>query len=286
MRLFWGSSLVVVVLMAIASAAGLLADDLYRDNALVESGWLGNDLVTLVLAVPLMVGAMKAARRGSPTGLLLCLGMLAYAAYNYAFYVFGAAFNRLFLVHVSVLAFATLGLIAGLASESLRRHAEHVRVRGRDRSVGWLVFMIALLLGFFWVGSSVAYVVTDRLPSMIIATGHPTNIAGALDLWLVVTFGLLGGSWLASGRVWGLILAAIWTVKGAVYMLTLSAASFSAYWNGSAGDLLQLSLWMPIGIVCAGGALVLLRPAGRPEWISRRTTGGASCPWEPPRIAE
>ncbi len=45
-------SIVVLALMAIAAAGGLFVRGLYRDNLQVTSGWLGNDLVTLVIAVP------------------------------------------------------------------------------------------------------------------------------------------------------------------------------------------------------------------------------------------
>ena len=261
MRLFFTSSIAVVTLMAAASLLGLTVDELYRDNDLVAAGWVGNDLVTLVLAVPLMVGAIIGSRRGSRAALLLCLGMLAYAAYDYAFYLFGAAFNSLFLVYVGVVAFSTLGLIGGLDSDALREHALRIQVRKRDRVVGWLIVAIALLLGLFWTGTSVAFVVTAELPAMVAATDHPTNVTGALDLWLVVTFGVLGGAWLASGKAWGFIIAAIWTVKGAVYMTALSAATLTAFRMGVSDDLFQLALWVPIGVVCAAGALVLLRPA-------------------------
>ncbi len=45
-------SAVLAALMLLASAAGLVVPHLYRDNLLVASGWRGNDLVTLGLAVP------------------------------------------------------------------------------------------------------------------------------------------------------------------------------------------------------------------------------------------
>lgn len=259
---YTGVSWIVAALMAVAAAAGLGLDGLYRDNALVVAAWKGNDLVTLLLAVPLLVGGLIHAGRGSKRGHLITLGLLAYAAYSYAFYLFGAAFNHLFLVYVGVLAFSTLGLIGGLASGRLRPSARQLRIGRMDRVTGWLILAVAGTLGLFWTGTSLHFVVTGQVPAMVTATGHPTNVTGALDLWVVVTFGLLGGTWLIGRKPWGFLISVLWTVKGAVYMVALSAATVSAFLDGSVESLAQLGLWVPIGVACLFGAAVLLRPTG------------------------
>jgi hypothetical protein len=106
---------------------------------------------------------------------------------------------------------------------------------------------------------SAAYWFTGDVPAMVTATGHPTNVTGALDLWLVTTFGLWGGVWLARGRRWGYIISAVWAVKGAYYMTALSAASVTAHRAGALASLGQLGLWIPIGVICAVAATVLIR---------------------------
>jgi len=252
-------AMVLTLLTGAAAAAGLLAGGLYRDNLLVRAGWQGNDVVTLTLAVPLMSMAVLAARRGSRRGLLAWMGMVAYALYDYAFYLFGAAFNDLFIIYVAILILSTFGLILGLTSPDLGRVLHTVRIGWAERGVGILIILVALALGVFWVGTSVGYMWTGEVPAMVTAVDHPTNVTGALDLWLVVSFGLLGGIWLWRRRPWGYVIGVIWTVKGAVYMTALSAASFAAYARGAVDDLAQLWLWAPIGVGCTLGAAVLLR---------------------------
>src|SRR5688572_19409533 len=105
--------------MATAAAMGLIDSGLYRDNELVSAGWLGNDLVTLFAAVPSLVCATALARRGSPRALLISMGLAAYAAYGYAFYLFGAAFNAAFLLYAATVAAATVSLILGLSSSRM-----------------------------------------------------------------------------------------------------------------------------------------------------------------------
>jgi hypothetical protein len=86
-------SIPVIILAAIASAGGLFLDGLYRDNLFVTSAWKGNDLITLFLVVPLLISALIKIKRGSQREILLWMGLLDYMLYNFAFYLFGAAFN-------------------------------------------------------------------------------------------------------------------------------------------------------------------------------------------------
>jgi hypothetical protein len=51
-------SILIAVFATIASAGGLLLPGLYRDNMFVTSAWMGNDVITLFLAVPILVMAM------------------------------------------------------------------------------------------------------------------------------------------------------------------------------------------------------------------------------------
>ena len=69
-------SLLVAILAALASAGGLLFKGLYRDNAFVTTTWLGNDAITLFLAVPILVAALIYSARGSLRAQLLWLGAL------------------------------------------------------------------------------------------------------------------------------------------------------------------------------------------------------------------
>jgi hypothetical protein len=78
----------------IQSVGGFFIPDLYRDGTWVLTTWRGNDLVTLLIAGPLLVGSILGVERGSQRAHLVRVSMLFYMFYNYSFYVFGAAVNR------------------------------------------------------------------------------------------------------------------------------------------------------------------------------------------------
>src|SRR5688500_11926294 len=101
LRAAYWLSCAIAILMVVASAAGLLVDGLYRDGPWAREALRGGDLTTVTVAVPALIASMLLARRGSRAAQAAWLGALAYSLYNYAYYVFGAAFNDIFALHIA-----------------------------------------------------------------------------------------------------------------------------------------------------------------------------------------
>jgi hypothetical protein len=81
---------ILVTLVATQATLGLLMPRLYRDEEWIKATCFGNDWITLLVAVPLLLTSHRMTRAGSIRGELLWIGT-GYAVYNYAFYLFGAA---------------------------------------------------------------------------------------------------------------------------------------------------------------------------------------------------
>lgn len=248
----------IAVLAAVASAGGIVIDDLYQDNLLVTSAWYGNDLVTLLVAAPTLVTALLLASRGSQRAQLVWLGMLDYTLYNYAFYLFGAAFNSFFLIYVALFALSIFALIFGLIALDVQAISKQFRPGTPVRWIGGFMLLVALFLGGFWIATSLNYAVTEEVPQMVVAVGHPTNVTAALDLSMVVSVYLLGVIWLWQHQPWGYVLATIANVKGAVYMLALTASTISAVQSGAAESLPEVAVWVSIGVGSLFATLYLL----------------------------
>jgi hypothetical protein len=250
-------SSVLVGLSVLASAGGLLIPGLYRDNAFVTSTWLGNDIVTLVVLAPLLALATVMAARGSARGYLAWLGLVDATLYTFGFYLFGAAFNALFLVYAALFGIGIWTMAIGLLNLDVAGVPAAFSPKTPARSVAaWSIFVglgLSTVYTLQWLG----FVMTGQLPSIIERTGHPTNIVFALDLSLVVPVLLVGGVWLWTRRPWGLALATLINVKGAVYMIGLCASTYTAYLAGT-GTLEELVLWGAIGIGCIVASAFML----------------------------
>jgi len=247
-------STVISILAAIASAGGLLIDGLYRDNAFVTTTWLGNDAITLFLAVPILVTAMIFAQRGSLRASLIWMGALDYMLYNYAFYLFGAAFNWFFLLYVALLALSILALIFGLVSLDIVMISRSARPQMPVKWVGGYFLFVAFGLGTIYLIQSIGFIATGALPAIITLSGHPTNVVFALDLTLLVPWLMLGAFWLFKRQPWGYVVVGILNVKGPLYTLVLAVNSILVV-NAGISQTSELPLWgtlTALGMLASG----------------------------------
>jgi hypothetical protein len=251
-------SALIAVLTIVATAGGLFIDDLYRDNAYATSAWQGTDLATLVIAVPLFIAALIFAQRGSCRAQLVWLGMLDYMLYNYAYYLFGAAFNAFFLIYVALFTLSMFALIFGLACIDVTGSRQQFRERTPVRWIAAYTLFVAVGIGALWITQSLSFVVTGQVPQFILEVSHPTSVVFALDLSLVVPFLILGAIWLWKQKPWGYVLAAVLNVKGAVYMLTLAGVSVSAVRAGFPDASAELPLWGLLSLSFIVATLFLL----------------------------
>jgi hypothetical protein len=117
-------SFLVALLMAVASVAGLLYPaQLYPTEELRRS-FLPNDVLNLVIGLPILVGSTWLARRGKLLGLLFWPGALFYVLYNSVVYAFGLPLNLgflLWLVLLTLSGYTTIGLVASVDGKAVQR---------------------------------------------------------------------------------------------------------------------------------------------------------------------
>lgn len=207
-------SVVTLVGMAVACAAGLLVDDVYGDPESTASMLRGYDAVSLVVAVPLLGWALRAVRSGSRRGELVWVGMLAYAVYGYALYVFGTGFTDVLLLHVIVLSSAVFALPLALATVGPAPAA-------RSPAVAVVLGVLGVSLGAMWVVAALRYAVSGTVPegSALVETDHVVHLGIALDLVLLVPGYLLAAVLLWRRSGWGGVAAATALVSGTVHQL-------------------------------------------------------------------
>ena len=257
----------VAALMAVASAGGLFLDGLYRDNLWVTTQLRGNDLVTLAVAAPALAVGMYLSARGSVRGELVWVSMLAYALYNYAFYLFGASFNVFFLLYAALVSLPVFAGVAALRRLDVEGLARRFSPRTPVRAIGgWLLF-VAVGLGAVWIAMTLRFVFAGVLPPVIEQAGSHTSIVFALDLSLLVPAMALGGVWLWQRRPWGYVLGTVMAVKGATYTLALAAMAVFAGRAGVPGSWELLPLWAGLSAVTGVAAGLLLAGAGPPPGV-------------------
>lgn len=256
MRTPWRLSAGIVILMALQAGAGLAFPQMYRDADWVKLTWLGNDAVTLLVAVPVSIGALLVARRGSLRAELVWAAMLAYTMYNYAFYLLGAVLTVLFPLYALLISGSLICFVALLGRLDVatlpERFAEQAPVRW---IAGYLVFM-GSGLAVAWLAQWAGHVFLGKEPSV----GEPAfRLIASLDLTLVVPYFLLGGVLLWQRRPWGYALGAVMTIKGALYTGLLTVNAALAAGAGTAGAAAEIPIWGIWSLASLAVAWALLR---------------------------
>jgi hypothetical protein len=84
-------------LLVVTSVTGLMfgTRGLYRPDPGTLPTFIGQDLITLIVALPILLVTLWYLHRGSLRALLLWPGVLVYVAYSYAYYLISPEFNTL-----------------------------------------------------------------------------------------------------------------------------------------------------------------------------------------------
>src|SRR5438552_2233792 len=132
LTLAYALSGVAAMLLLVTSVAGLLFGQrgLYVPDPATLPAFLGQDALSLIVGLPLLLGSMSLARRGSLGGLLAWMGALFYIAYSYAYYPLSPEFNALYLAYLAIVSTSLYSLIYILVSVN----AEGVQARFSSRT--------------------------------------------------------------------------------------------------------------------------------------------------------
>lgn len=193
-------SFLIAILMAAASAAGLLGGTaIYPTEDLVQS-FVPNDVVNLCIGLPILLGSMWLARRGKLIGLLLWPGALFFVLYNYSVYVLAMPLNVAFLLHLALLTLSTYTTI-GLAA-SIDGAAVQQRLAGAvpERAAGGILGALGLLFLVRVIGvlisalaSQTPMVKTEFAVNVSDFLITPAWVIGGVLLWRRKAFGYATG---------------------------------------------------------------------------------------------
>jgi hypothetical protein len=248
-------SAVIAGLMAAQAVLGRLLEGQYRDVTWIRATWFGNDLVTLLLAVPLLVAALVLVRRGSVRALVLWLGVLGYGVYNYAYYMLGAALNAFFPLYVLLLVLSVVTLILVVSRVDASQVAA-LRAQTPVRAIGGYLVFVAVGLSLVWFGMWAAYIFAGR-PTPV--EPEAFKLVAALDTSIMVSLMAFGGVLLWRRNAWGGMVAGIAGIQGSLYLIVLSVNASVAISRGLVEAPGELPVWGVLAVATMIATAALLR---------------------------
>lgn len=199
---------VIAVLMTVASAAGIVfQSSIYPSEALTAS-FVTNDVVNLVVGLPVILVVMWLAHRDKLAGWLFWPGALFYITYNYLIYLFSMPLNVFYLFFLLIVGlsvwgiFRVTGKLDGAVITNQLEGKVPVRLGGGVLmllGIGFLLRAIGVLVSTAQAGDLSATVVGLNLSDMILSL---VWIFGGIALWRRTPLGYkIGGGLLYQGSM-------------------------------------------------------------------------------------
>jgi len=179
---------------------------------------IGQDLVTLILGLPLLIAGIFLTHKGSLRGRLLLTGALGYFLYTYGAMSFLTAFNPLYLVYVALFSLSLFGFILSLAGLNPEEVAAHLSDQFPRRTIATYFIIVAAFLSLAWLGLVVPPMFSGKPPAGL--ESAITMVIQSLDLGVIMPTAFLTAILLLQKRPWGDTLAVVVLFK----ILSMGAA--------------------------------------------------------------
>jgi hypothetical protein len=185
---------------------------LYRyDTILSSSQEVGQDIVTLLIGIPLLVAGIVLFGKGTLRGQLLLTGAFGYFLYTYGAMCFLTAFNPLFLVYVALFSMSLFGFILSMMNLDVAEVVRHISDGFPRRAIATYFIIIALFLSLAWLRlvtvPSLTWTPPYGLESAI------TLVIQALDLGVIVPVSFITATLLTRKSGWGYVLSSVLLIK-------------------------------------------------------------------------
>ena len=180
MKFFSFLAIALIALLLITAGTGLFGTGIYdpfSPTKYVQES-RAQDLITLVLGIPLMLQALRAVRNGRRWGFPLWTGVLAYELYVYAIYAIGGVYNTLFLGYVAAASLSMYTIIGLLSSVDKQWLQAAVNEKMPRRWMGGFFLIITVVFAAIWIGQ-----VLHTISTGVVNSGH---LIFVFDLMIVL----------------------------------------------------------------------------------------------------
>jgi hypothetical protein len=196
----------------------------YYDTVSTVAQMQGNDMITLVVGLPLLVIATWLAFRGSLRGRLLLTGTLGFFLYTYMSMSSLTAYNALFLVYVAIFGLSLYAFILSMMSFDLKTLSDHFSERLPRGWIAALMFLVGSFLSLAWLARILMPLFQNQTPALENTT---TLVIQFMDLALIVPLAFLGGILLLRRSAWGYLLASVFVMKVITMGLAVSTMAIN-----------------------------------------------------------
>jgi len=237
-------SLVITFVMIGASVTSLIFRSVAYPSDQFIQAFLPNDVVNLVIGVPILIAAMWLTQKRRLTGLMLWPGALFYVLYNYLAYLFALPFNVIFMPNLVLVALSTytlIGFVANIDGTEVKQRLSGLvpeKLSGGiilSFGVIYLIRVCSIAIGANIDGSEIT--ATELAPMISDFIVCPAWIIGGIFLWRKQALGYVSGLGL-------LFQASMLFIALIIYMLIQPSLT------GASTSIFDVILVFIMGLIC------------------------------------
>jgi hypothetical protein len=213
-------TMIVTILLGILSLGGLIfPGEFYQSEILIQT-YMTNDVINLVVGVPILLGSLWFMRRSSVAALLIWPGALLFVIYNYISYVIGIPIDVLtfiYLVLVLLSAFIIYDILQRVDSKSVQAQLSG-KVSGK--LAGWFL----LIFGILFILRALSMIAGPVLNQTDLPAAEAGVLAADISisiLWMIGGYFLLRDKPLGYSSGLGLLFAASMLFLGLIIFLII-----------------------------------------------------------------
>ncbi len=206
------ASALIAVLALFAAGSGLLLKDTYKNDTISGAAQQkGNDLVVLVLCVPLLIVSAFFAVKGSLRGRLIWTGTVFFFLYTYASQSFLTAYNHMFLVYVATFSVSLYTFAYSILTLDVCKVKDSFTGAPVKVTAGFM-FFVGIAVSLMWLGLIIPPLLAGERP--VALETYTTLVIQALDLGVIMPLAVITGLLLLKKDAWGYTLASLVLIKG------------------------------------------------------------------------
>jgi len=228
----------------------------YYDTVSTAAQMQGNDMIALVVGLPLLVISTWMAFRGSLRGRLLLTGTMGFFLYTYMSMSMLTAYNNLFLVYVALFTMSLYAFVLCMLSFDLDELPHHFSDKFPRGWIAGVLFAVGGFLSLAWMGRVVPELLHPAAPAALENT--TTRVIQAMDLTLIVPLAVLAGILLWRRSSWGYLLASLAILKGLTMSLAVSTMAINMLLKGVPDSLAVMIPFLALTALTMVMAVLLL----------------------------
>lgn len=252
-------TILLALTLAIVSVVGAFFPGTYaRDSASMGAQGVGQDLVNLIVVVPLLLISFFYASKGSRLFSLVYGGTLFYIMYSFLIYCFGVHFNQFFLLYcltLSLSLYSFILLFSDLRGQDVERWFDNAPVK----LVSVYMIVVASVFYILWLKSIVPALIHNEVPKDVLDNGLLVNPIHVIDLVFALPGLIVGAVLIRRNLGVGYIIASFALVFMVLLTLALAAMVLFLMVRGISEDYTVAIVFAVLSLISISISLLLFR---------------------------